>query len=263
MRLAYCLLIILVVTASATFTSCGSKKAYEPEPPDDFEVFFAQLSQSPRNNAEAELMALWITGRVVAFRSDYDRLRNSLARVRSEYGDSIPFLNSQQFVYPMSESTILIFLDSSATIQFRDGEYSDWDSLNTLYRLSDTDTSQLESQGFIYLTFEPRLNPWLLLEYYRDLASITAAGADIRAGDRPNVYPWFDGNDETFLFRQALGDCDYGCEYNKFWYFRVVGTDVEYLGEYAPDDGDPAPAWWSEARTALCKFYNVPSRFCP
>jgi hypothetical protein len=263
MRFVSYLIIVLVVTASATFTSCGSKKTYEPEPPDEYGVFLTQLYESPRSDVEAELMALWITGKVVAYRTDYDRIRNSLARVRSEYGDSIPFLNLQQFVYPMSESAIPVFLDSSAVVQFRDGEYSDWDSLNTLYRLSDTDTSQLGSQGFIYLTFEPRLNPWLLLEYYRDLPSITAAGADIRKGDRPNVYPWFDGDDETFLFRKALGDCDGGCEYNKFWYFRVVGTTIEYMGEYAPDDGDPVPAWWGEAKTALCRFYNVPSRFCP
>jgi hypothetical protein len=259
MRSALYLLIFLITTASASFMSCGADKTSKPEPPNEYSIFLTQLAESPRDNAEAELMALWITGKAVAYRSDYDRIRNSIARVRSEYGDSIPFVDSQQFVYPMSVSKIYVYLTACAIEKFRNGEYHDWDSLNTLYRVSDI---VLKSYGLILLSFEPRLNPMLLLESYRDLASITYAEPNFLIGDRPNVYPWFDGDDETFLFRYAWGDCPSGCIHSKFWYFRVVGNTVEYVGVYAPSDGDPIPAWWDEAKIAFYKYHNMHSGYC-
>jgi hypothetical protein len=233
---------------------------YEPGPPDPFEDLKEQIAKSPRADEEAELMTLWITGDVVAYQRDYDRVRAALSLVRETHGDSVPYLDSVQFVYRYQEGVIGLALSETAVEQLRAGTYVDWDSLNALFRVAEIDTTRLATSGQVDLTFEGRLNPDLLVSYYARLDSVETY-LYVRTGDYPNIYPWKSGYDHTFLLRQAWGDCMRYCDGNLFWYFKVVEGEPLYLGEYNPEASVIPPAWWGEASASFCKYIKHP--LCP
>ena len=71
------------------FLSCTDKST-EPQPPDEFEEFKDQIAASPRTDETAELMALFVSGREVAYQTIYDGFRNSLDLVKTQYRSTVP-----------------------------------------------------------------------------------------------------------------------------------------------------------------------------
>jgi hypothetical protein len=245
----------MILVLAIVVISCSKSVEYEPGPPDPYEDLKAQIAQSPRPDEEAELMVLFSTGHVVAHQRDYDRIREAVSLVRETFRDSVPFLDSVQFAHNVSVGVVLILLNEGAVGQLRDGSFVDWDSLNTLYRVAEIDTTWLESSNQVVLTFEGRLNPSLLSFYYAQLESVVGTGISPRAGDYSNIYPWMSGfDDRTFLLRKAWGDCLNQCDHNRFWYFKVVDGEAKYIGEYDPNVSPISPVWWDEARVSLCAY---------
>ena len=90
---------------------------------------------------------------------------------------------------------------------------------------------------------------------YESLPSVGAVSHYGSIGDWPNFYPWRlpDGR-LTLLFRDAWGDCLAGCIHSHFWYFRIDGDSIEYVGDYISDGNHDKPDWWPEAKVAFYKF---------
>jgi hypothetical protein len=254
------LFLCLALVLSSILWGCSKSVNYEPAPPDPYEELQVQLAQSPRPDEEAELMALWMSGDVVAYERDYDRVREALDLVRTTFRDTVSFLDSIEFLYRVQESVIGLALTDSATGQLRAGAYTDWDSLNTLFQLIEIDTSMLAVSQQVDLTFEGRLNPSLLSVYYAALPGVTGSFLYVRTGDYSNIYPWKSGNDFTFLLRSAWGDCLPQCDFNRFWYFRVGDGVADYIGEYLVDDPPIWPYWWEDAKVAFCRY--ISHRLC-
>jgi hypothetical protein len=253
----------MILALAIAITSCSKSVEYEPPPPDPYEDLKAQIAQSPRPDEEAELMALFSTGQVVANQRDYDRVREAVSLVRVTFRDSIPFLDSVVFTHNVSVGVISVLLDEEAVDQLREGSFVDWDSLNTLYRVAEIDTTWLESSDQVVLTFEGRLDPSLLSFYYTQLRGVVGAGISVEMGDHSNIYPWMSGfDDRTFLLRKAWGDCLNQCDHNIFWYFKVSDGEAHYIGEYNPDDSPIQPIWWDEARTPFCRYISYTPTLC-
>jgi len=250
-----CTIIIAVAVAAL---SCSKSVEYEPGPPDPYEDLKTQIAQSPRPDEEAELMALFASGDVVAYQRDYDRFRDALNIVSTSFRDSVPELDSIHFVYRFQVGVIGLILKAAAVQQLRDGMFTDWDSLNALYRVSEIDTSGLATSQQVVLTFEGRLNPLLLQSYYSQAVTDTSGFVFVRTGDYSNIYPWKSGYDHTFLLRKAWGNCMSMCDSNRFWYFKVVEGEARYLGEYCPDDSPYPPDWWDEAKVPFCAYTDHP-----
>ena len=62
------------------------------------------------------------------------------------------------------------------------------------------------------------------------------------------------GDDLSYVFREAWGDCPAGCINSEYWYFQKQGGEFDLLGQFNPREGDP-PLWWDDADQNL-GFYN-------
>ncbi len=244
----------MVIALAIVPVSCSKSVDPEPEPLSEYDELKQQIAHSPREDEEAELMALWLRGDVVAYDRDYDGVKSALASVREQFGDSIPQLKSIQFVYPYQEGTAGLIVTETAIAQLRAGEYMEWDSLNTLYKVADIDTSRMEASNQVELTFVGRLNPALLQTYYARLTGVSSGYLGVRVEDYSNIYPWKLDNQYTFLLRQAWGDCIAECQYSHFWYFKVVGSTAYLIGDFLVDDNPVWPSWWDEAKEPFCRY---------
>ena len=235
---------------------CSKSTEYLPEPPDPYFELRQQIAKSPRADEEAELMALWMSGDVVAYDRDYLQVRDALSLVRGTFSDTIPYLDSVNFVYRFQESVIGLVLSDYAVQQLRAGTFVEWDSLNELYRLSEIDTTWLAGSGHITLSFEGRLNPQVLSARYGLLDGVDAGFLFAKVGDYSNIYPWRSGYDHTFLLRRGWENCVSQCEGNEFWYFKVNDGNARYIGGYVADGAEEPPVWWDEAEGAFCTYIS-------
>jgi hypothetical protein len=126
-------------------------------------------SLTPRESEEAEEAALWLSGSLVAPQELYEIVRDDLALIRATYRDSIPQVDTVSFQPYLMSNWVGIELSPDAYQQYTQGEYHDWDSLNTLYGLTQTRPGIHE---FLYLIFSGRYNTVRLAELYKTLPSV-------------------------------------------------------------------------------------------
>ena len=208
-----------------------------------------------RENLEAEVAALWLSGSLLAPDDPYDLLEFGFTSTREQFADSIPELNSIRFVPPWIPGEIVIELTPEAAAQMREGEYTDLDSLNSLYGLTEIDTSLFFHRlWWVKLTFEENYHPERLSEIYEPVPSVLAAGPNSTAWPYFNAYPWLIGGGTSYLFREGWEDCESGCVYNRFWYFWVIGTNVELVGTWDTSEEPVPPDWWTYGQTAMCYY---------
>jgi len=215
------------------------------------------LDQTPRENYEAECLALHLSGELVAPTDLYELSRDALKDIRDGFRDSIPELNTVRFVAHWAPGEMLVRLTEEATNRFRGGTYHDLDSLNTYYRLTNIDTALFHYQLYTAVyEFEGRLHPERLGDAYSVVPSVERASPNhIVLMHDYNAYPKLTGDGIAFLFRYGWGDCPSGCLYNRFWFFKWVAGDIKYVGTHFPRE-EPAPDWWDEARVVLCDYYQ-------
>ena len=147
----------------------------------------SDITATPKENEEAEELALWLSGSLVAPETLYSRVRADLATIRSTYGDSVPVLMDTTFRPMWVVSKLYVSLTYEATEQFLLGEYHDLDDLNSQLGLASMDYNA--SVGLV-LRFEGRLNPAKLAEFYRAVPSVVKAKPVDQSGDSTKVYPW-------------------------------------------------------------------------
>ncbi|TFH64250.1 MAG: hypothetical protein E4G91_06410 [Candidatus Zixiibacteriota bacterium] len=255
----------LIILGVAVAISC-SDHGTNTKSDDPLKWLKDQLSQTPRENAEAEWAALWLSDALVAPESLYVQIRDDLALLRQTYGDSIRELREIEFVPHIYPTIIGLSVTDSAFSAIRAGLYHEWDSLNQLYGVDSIETINFGNLGyFVYLKSEKRLNADSLADYYRLLPGVLATGSDEFGGDWSNIYPWRVGNQRTYLVRLGSMDCPAGCIEERFWYFRMDGISIEYVGTFYREwigELPVPPSWWEEAKTAYCKFRHWPSGNC-
>ena len=253
--------LILLISISALLLFCS--KITDFGDTDGLSELERLLEQTPRADKEAELAALWLSDELLAPESLYQEIRDGLSIIRSNYGiweNFNPF--SLHFQYNLVESMIFIRFTDSIVAQIRQGTYTGWDSLNTLYRVIEIDTSWFSFIGSVKLYFKGRLNPEILARHYRQLDGVVGAEASSYGGDWSNVYPWIVDGKLAFLFRQAWGDCPCGCEYSHFWYFKKENGSYEFVGDFNSAIDSLAPEWWQKVKWAYCKFRYIPDEYC-
>jgi hypothetical protein len=247
-RFAVVILVLVVLIPCISITSgCDSSTSPTKKVNPDL---------TPRENAEAENAALWLSGELVAPTDLYEELFAGYSRIRAAYSDSIPELDQVMFVPPWMPGELLIKPTEDAIAELRRGEYHDLDSLNAFYGIAEVDT-HLVRIGWIQLIFEGRLHPERLADEYEQVPSLLSAVPNGIIANQADNYPWEIDGGVSYLFRYGWGDCPAGCIYNQWWYFKVrEGEDeIEYLGTFVSPD-DPKPDWWTEARRAYDAKYN-------
>ena len=254
------LLILVVLLAVA----CEKRRTTEPDPgfsPPDEEI--NPLDLTPRENAEAEEAALWLSNEIVAPQDLYEKVLKGFNLLRGKYADSIPEVNIP-FKFPTGTNGILMGIDSLAAGLIRSGIYDAWDSLNAYYRSFQIDTSDWSyGNSFIFyvtISFEGRLNTYRLCDLYEKLPGVIWASAGGYVGDWPCTYPWIDSTvNLTFLVRNAWGDCPAGCIMSHYYYFKMKSGDIDYIGDWEFSYPLSPPEWWDEAKVAFETYRFYPS----
>ncbi len=202
---------------------------------------------TPKENEEAELIALCLSGELVAPDSLYEQIVSDLAAIRTTFGDTFEMVNQITFFPPwMASYLVMAFYDSAAQL-IEAGEYEAWNELNQKYHVTEIKTHYIK-YGCVSLVFEGRLNPFRLEEYYVVLPGVWYAEPNFWNGDWPNVYSRQTDLGFSYLFRYASGDCTVGCTHNEYWYFVCEDGDPVFIGYWAPKEEPDEPDWWEEAR---------------
>ena len=129
--------LIVVCLLAAVFLARGCDR---PSSPEGLLIPDQKLAVSQEENQEAELAALWLSGELYAPDELYEELLFGYTEVRSQFGDSIPKLNEIEFSPLWRWYAFNVKFTESAVREMRAGEYTDLDSLNTLFGIADIDT---------------------------------------------------------------------------------------------------------------------------
>ena len=213
-----------------------------------------ETAQLGRENAEAELAALWLSGELTAPEALYQSIKEDLLDIRAAYADSIAQL-AIEFFPPWEPSQVLVGFTQSGVEKLRAGNYPEFEELNDLFHLAELDTKFHWHSPLAILTFEGRQHPARIAAPYESLDDVRYAEPNGFVGDWGNVYPWRLDDGMSYLWRDAWGDCPAGCINSRFWYFRVTDAGIEYVGTFEKWV-DPEPSWWGEAKAAYFRYRN-------
>lgn len=207
------------------------------------------LDITAKDNEEAELIALCLSGELAAPDYYYNRVLKNLAAVRSQFGPWIEPVSRIKFTSPWTPSRVVIGFDAETFNLVKNGEYHAWDELNTQYHVVEINITSLRAINVAILNFENRLHPRRLAELYAYLPGVRYAEHSSILGGSYNIYPRQTPRGITYLFRDGWGDCWSGCIYNEYWYFVVEGSSGVFLiGHWAPHLNPEEPEWWSDAK---------------
>lgn len=213
------------------------------------------IELTPEDYEEATLIALALSGELVAPDSLYNQVLEELAGIRSTYGGSIGPIQHIRFIPPWAPGRLYIDFDSASAQMVADGEYHAWDQLNQQYQVTEIDTFSIR-YGYVMLHFNEKYHPLRLTEKYEVLPGVRYAGPDRPGGDFSNVYPRLTSNGITYLFRKGWGDCPCGCLANLYWYFDTEWHRPVLIGHWDPQNNPKEPYWWNEAEQNIRSYYK-------
>ncbi len=208
-----------------------------------------------RDNKEAELMALCLSGELSAPDNLYNRILNDLNLIRSNYSINYNLLKEIEFHPPWAERCISITFDESTAKEVINNEYHDWDSLNKKYYINTIFKDYLKISKIAILYSDYRLNPHILSEYYSNLSGVEYVCPDYLVGNSSNIYPRQIDNKITYLFYYGSGDCPAGCTSKHYTYFEVVLNNVILIGDW-DFSTENQPVWWSEAKKNIDLYHS-------
>ncbi|MGB5106880.1 MAG: hypothetical protein WBP29_12375 [Candidatus Zixiibacteriota bacterium] len=249
-------LFVAVCMCGLGIVNCGDSDS-PTKPTDPTDELRELIAQTPRADEEAEMAALWMCGELVAPESTYVQVREGLKIVRRQYGQAIPKLREIKFTHPWSMRYFLPILTTDGAANYRAGRHFEIDSLTELLNgeIIDTIAQSFDNSFQVNIQFAGRLYLDSVDVMYSRDPNVDWINHYWIGYDTPNVYPWrLEDGRLTLLFREAWGDCAVGCIYSRFWYFRVDGDSIEYVGEFYLDGINPWPDWWDEAKAGYEEY---------
>lgn len=219
------------------------------------------------DTAEAELIALYLSGELYPPLVLTERITRDLAAIRSTYRQQLSYVSDRGdsltccgFRAPWVLSRIQVEFDGPTAIAASAGQYHAWDDLNAEFG---TRIVEIRRERFFSLETERRVHPDRLAERYASLPGAVGALRTGYAGDGPNVYGRETLDGMTYLFRRGWMDCPEWCINNEFWYFRFEKHRPVLVGHFAVVDGVTAyppilPDWWFDARENVIQYYGQP-----
>ncbi|MEM7160555.1 MAG: hypothetical protein AAF799_47400 [Myxococcota bacterium] len=217
-------------------------------PPPDCSDFMGaatpeQVAMTPRDDEEAELLAIEASEEIVAPTELYERALADLALIRAD----APELSTIQARPRWRPDELRVSLDRDSDAALMAGTYRDWDCVNEHYGVV-----EVIAEGFFFshvLHFEGRFNIPLVQPDYMAVETVTSTESAITGGDGPDVCMSIDGDLHTYIFDDARGDCPAGCTEHAYTGYTVDGRGtLELLGVWAPDpEARPDPPPWFTA----------------
>ncbi|MFA6588123.1 MAG: hypothetical protein WCT08_03570 [Patescibacteria group bacterium] len=266
----------LAFVASLAFLGLAcSEKVIDPQPIDC--DLACQIAKSPFPNAEAENVARYLDGWLVASEITYKKCSMALTQWRRQYtptdtawcvdisegGGNHYYLNptSVKFFDPgtpgrfewyfSADSFNLGFPNDTVLTAGQTTNNPVWDSLNSLYRLDSLRIKHYPKMKIVFIRnyFHGRLDSKMLCQAYDVLSGVeTCIYQPAIIGGISNLYPGLDSNGLKILVIIGWGDCPSGCMYNAYVYFKQKSDGTfDFLGKWISSSSLPKPPWWSEA----------------
>lgn len=211
------------------------------------EPFNNDHSITAEDRAEANVIAVCLSGNVTAPQGLSSRVLADLAEIRSRFG-GLELINTIRFRPPWAPSNVIVSFEPETVPLVANGQYHGWDELNQRFQVSKIDLHTIK-WGYVVLRFQGQLHGRRLAELYRELPGVRHAEQNSMIGDGPGIYPRGQEMSEmTYLFKYGWGDCPSGCYMVEFWYFIVSAAgEARFVGYWDPNR-DARPDWWADAR---------------
>lgn len=274
MRPAHCLLLLIVaalqgcVDKAAARPDTGSSPADDTGRPDssgddssadtatcDTAAFAAlatpeEIAVTPRDDEEAEGLAICLATGLVAFEEVYERLLTDLDAIRGAW----PQLEEVEYRASPDLYDVWLRMELEVAEEVESGTYRDWDCIHSYFdAVRVNPVVPLDDYAFVQVELEGRYDTDVLAEIYVGLRGVLEAeGARGPAGDSDgsNIGGLIDGGTYHYVFDYGDGDCPSGCVYHHYTYVVTETPGAPTLidtwdrGEGATDTGD-APDWLS------------------
>ena len=205
----------------------------------------AELSKTPRPDADAEILALEAANTFIA----PDALYNRIASERASIVASEPAVGA---VHPRTTvyrpNPLRVEFSPSGWQAVAAGTYNEWNCPNQAYGAVPTLNTQWE---FVNLEFGgKRFHSVLLGKEYTALPNVTKSYQDTYFYDGPDVCLEIQGDQHFYIFDDASNDCPSGCMYHRYFGFHVAtaGGAVTKLGTYVYDThvASTEPEWFTK-----------------
>lgn len=173
-----------------------------------------ELAASPRENTDAELLALEGSGALVAPTAVYERVVRDLATIRRVW----PEVSDIRVAPLAAPGSLLLAFDDVGFAMVTAGTYHGWDCANAYYDVS-PDWFRSEVQKLAGVETPHRLAPKQLAAVYSSLPHITGVHLNARMGGSSTIQLVIDGDFYRYTFDRGSGDCPAGCidhEYTRF-----------------------------------------------
>ena len=219
-----------------------------------------QQPQPPFEDAEAELMAVYVSGNLRAPYDLYQTIHADIDTVRSQWVDSLsvwddclscPTFDTPLF-YPVwipSKTKLRITDSLRKAIQL--GSSTQWQTLMDSLRFDSAYWRQSPLDSNIWsltLYFEGRQHAARLAEHFVGFPGVRRVGpAGGRLGGRTEFIPAFTESTRGYIYYFGWGDCFSGCMSRRTVYFEMQDDSAIHIGNYEREvDGDDPPQWWTE-----------------
>jgi hypothetical protein len=205
-----------------------------------------QLAKTPRENANAERLALRLSEELVAPDMEYERIATDLAFIRA-FTDEVDHIHA----FPNFGVSGLVAAFSETVIDaIDDGSYTAWDCQHEWYGLKSYEVHKLFTYN-VNIAFEGIYHPERLVEAYQDLPGLDSIQAPAVNGDGNNISLCTAsfGGIHRYYFTEGRGDCPSGCTGGALWGYDVTEageiTAYEYweYGDGAAVPDMPTPEW--------------------
>jgi len=215
--------IILALFVAGLACSCGPGGRQEQSHP--LSAF------TPKDIAEAEYVALYLSGELLAPEEVYQRVAGELSAIRGTFGVEFPSVQEIEFWPPWEAGSLDVYFDSTSKPQVVSGGYAEWDELNQSYDLSSKSLEFLDPFDFVTLHFNGRLHPRRLEEEYVELPGIVHANPcnpSPLSDSNSNLYPGQVAGQMVYLFDHCWNQ---GID-RHYLYFGVEQGQVSLIGQW-------------------------------
>lgn len=185
-----------------------------------------EIAATPREDADAELLALLVSGQLTAPQALYERVSDDLAAIRAQD----PMLVDHHARSPWDFGSAAVSFDEAGTMAMQAGTYDGWDCPNDRYGVTPMPSPILEDTAFLS-TGDKQLHMGRLAEEYRLLPNViyTEPGGSL---DGSYICLEPQGDLHRYLFARGGGDCPAGCTEWDYWEYSVdAGGVVTFDGQ--------------------------------
>jgi len=217
----------------------------------------ASIWNTPRADAEAELMAMWLSGEVTAPDSLYDQIKTGLTRLRAQFGGKYPV--EDEFLFPSQVSRLSFTAFKQLYHAIKDGEYSGWDQLNEYYEVDSVVLRPPRYGYYGYIYFKGRKNSFRLEREYRRRGEFVGFHADRYMFGAGNLIPWVENGRLAFLVYRTHGH--YSPNFGVLYYFKQVADSFQLAGykDYSGHGQLDLPGWEAVYERPLNRYINYPA----